>query len=209
MKKIELISFLVLILFASCDERYEEVRGSTFEGTWTLLESYVDTVKVPVIGGKFLTARKFGGENLLLFYSGGRYDSSFFFRIQDNNLFVRRVLDSVYIIEYYLLDSEKNPIVDNAKHPIVYRSNIGQAVERWEYLKNSGREYQIIDTIVEVQKPLTPQTNYSPEKYYGTTSFESGAQLQLTLNRYQVNESGAPTTKLQGKDIYSRPLEKE
>ncbi|MDR1459972.1 MAG: hypothetical protein LBI60_07135 [Bacteroidales bacterium] len=187
MKKIELVLFLVLVLFASCGERYEEVRNSTFEGTWTLLESYVDTVKVPITGGKFLTAREFEGENLLLFYSGGNYDSSFFFRIQDNNLFVRRVLDSVDVIyRYYEKDSTGNYVLDE-----------------------SGKKIMKADTVKKSQKPLNPQTNYSPEKYYGTYSFESGAQLTLTLNRYQVNESGAPTTELQRKDIYSRPLEKE
>jgi hypothetical protein len=179
MKKIELLSFLALILFASCGERYEEVRGSTFEGTWTLLESYVDTKPVAINSGKFFTAREFEGENLLLFYTGGQYDSSFFFRIQDNNLFVRRVLDSVEVrYPYYMEDSTGNKIL-------------------------------MYDTIKKIQKPLSPQTGYSPEKYYGTISFGTGAELTLTINRYLVNENGAPTGNLYGSDIYSRPLEKE
>jgi hypothetical protein len=188
MKKIELISFLMLILFASCDERYEEVRGSTFEGTWKLTESRVDSVLIGYnTGNKFLTAREFDGEHLLLFYSGGYYDSSFFFRMQDNNLFVRRVLDSVDVIyRYYEKDSNGNDVLDE-----------------------SGNKIMKIDTIKRPQKPLNPQTNYSPEKYYGTCSFESGTQLKLTIDRYQVNESGAPTTKLYAKDIYSRPVETE
>jgi hypothetical protein len=187
MKKIDLISFLVLVLFASCGERYEEVRGSTFEGTWTLMESYVDSVRVPVIGGKFLTARAFEGEKLLLFYSGGHYDSSFFYRIQDDNLFVRRVLDSVDVIHrYYEKDADGNDVLDEL-----------------------GNKIMKIDTIRQPQKPLNPQTNYSPEKYYGTCSFATEGELTLTLNRYQIDENGAPTTQLHAKDVYARPLEKE
>lgn len=175
MKKIELLSFLVFILFVSCGERYEEARDSTFEGTWTLIQSD----KISISNGKFLTARKFEGENLLLFYSGGHYDSSFFFRVQDNNLFVRRVLDSVDVIHtYYVADS-------------------------------TGNKTLMYDTVRESQKPLSPQTGYSPEKYYGTLSFGTGAQLTLTINRFTVNETGAPTANLYGKDEYSRPLERE
>jgi hypothetical protein len=204
MKKFKLVLFVALVVFVSCGERYEEVRGSVFEGTWTLFESYVDTVKVPLNRGKFFKARDFDGEKLLLFYSGGRYDSSFFYRIQNNNLFVRKVKDSIDIIRYYLLDSENKPITDTANRPIVYRSNIDQTGSL-----NLNRKYQIIDTVREAWKPLNPSTNYSPEKYYGTYSFNEGAQLTLTINRYFTDKDGAPTDKLYGRDIYLRPIEKE
>jgi hypothetical protein len=187
MKKIGLMLFIVSLLFVSCGERYEEEKGMVFEGTWTLSESYIDEVKVPKHHGKFLTAREFDGENLLLFYSGGRYDSSFFFRLQDNNLFVRRVLDSVDVIHrYYLTDSDGNYILDE-----------------------SGNKQSGIDIIREAQKPLNPETGYSPEKYYGTIAFNEGAQQTLTIERYAVDNNGSPTDKLYGRDIYLRPEEKE
>lgn len=187
MKKIGLGLFIALGFFASCGERYEEPRGMDFDGTWTLVESYVDTVKVDIHRGKFLTARKFESENLLLFYSGALYDSSFFFRVQNNNLYVRRVLDSVDVIHrYYLTDSTGNEVLDA-----------------------TGNRIPVIDTIRDAQKPLHPETGYSPEKYYGTYSFNEGAQLTLTINRYFTDASGAPTTTLYGRDVYVRPVEKE
>jgi hypothetical protein len=170
----------MLVLFASCGERYEEVKDASFEGTWTLLESYayVDTVPVlPRGGGQFLTVKKIGGENLLLFYSGGNYDSSFFVKIQDNNLYVRRVEDSVDVVVYkYVLDSLDNKIIKS-------------------------------DTVKQLQKPQNPKTNDSIGRYYGTYSLDTEPKLQMTLTRYQVDESGVPTTKLYRKDIYSRPEE--
>ncbi|MDR3245901.1 MAG: hypothetical protein LBT50_05650 [Prevotellaceae bacterium] len=187
MKKISLVSFLAFILLSSCGEIYKEGTGPVFDGTWTLFESYVDTVKVPLGKGKFLTAREFEGEQLLLFYSGGRYDSSFFFRFQDNNLFVRKVLDTFDVVHRY-------PQTDSIGN------NVFDAL---------GNQVFVLETAREVQKPLHPETNYAPEKYYGTCVFNEGAQLTLTINRYLVNESGVPTDKLYGRDIYSRPVEIE
>jgi hypothetical protein len=191
MKKISLVSFLVLVLLSSCGEMYKEGTGSVLDGTWTLFESYVDTVKIPttISGklGKFLRAREFEGEQLLLFYSGGRYDSSFFYRLQNNNLFVRKVLDSVDVIyRYPQTDSIGNIVFDD-----------------------SGKEIFIVETIREAQKPLHPESNYAPEKYYGTCVFNEGVQLTLTINRYLVNEAGEPTSVLYGRDIYNRPVEIE
>ncbi|MDR0725057.1 MAG: hypothetical protein LBF59_03490 [Prevotellaceae bacterium] len=187
MKKIGLVLLIASICFVSCSERYEEKRGPVFEGTWTLVESYVDTVRVISHRAKFITARKFEGEDLLLFYSGGRYDSSFFFRLQNNVLFVRRVLDSVDVLHsYYLTDSDGNEILDD-----------------------EGNKILKIDTLREAWKPLDPATGYSPERYYGTCSFDEGAILKLTINRYLVDEAGEPTDKLYGRDIYERPVEIE
>jgi hypothetical protein len=187
MKKISLVLFIVSAVFVSCGERYNEPRGMTFGGTWTLIESYIDTIRVALHREKFLVARAFEGENLLLFYSGGHYDSSFFYRFQDENLYVRRVLDSVDVIHsYYLVDSTGNLVLDE-----------------------SGDKILILDTIREPQKPLHPETGYSPEKYYGTCFFNEGAQLTLTINRYQVDNNGAPTEILYGRDIYARPIEIE
>jgi hypothetical protein len=187
MKKISLV-FVMLTLFISCGERYSDSTGMDFEGTWTLSESYVGGKSVDIHRGKFLTARKFEGENLLLFYSGGHYDSSFFFRLQNNNLYVRRVLDSVDVVySYYLTDSDGNALLDSSGNKI-YK-----------------------DTIIrESQKPLHPEANYSPEKYYGTYSFDEGAQPTMTISRYYVDRDGAPTTDLlYGRDIYIRPDEIE
>jgi hypothetical protein len=188
MKKIGLVLLIASIWFGSCGERYEEERGAkAFEGTWTLLESYVDTLKIPMHRAKFFIAREFEGENLLLFYSGGRYDSSFFYRLQDGNLFVRRVVDSVDVLHsYYLTDSKGKEILDSL-----------------------GNKILKIDTLREAWKPLDPATNYTPERYYGTCSFNEGAQPTLTINRYSVDKNGAPTEKLYGRDIYTRPVEKE
>jgi hypothetical protein len=217
MKKISLLLLIAPTLLLSCAERYEEPTGQVFEGIWTLTESYVDTLKVAT-GAKFLSARKFEGENLLLFYSGGHYDSSFFYRIQDNYLYVRRILDHVQVIEYHLLDSNNQPVADTAGHPVIYRANIDQTnpanpLDKWEsiqaHLKSTGKNYVIIDTVEEIQKPIYPQASYAPEKYYGTYSFNEGAQLTLTINRYHADESGTPTGKLYGKDVYVRPVEKE
>jgi hypothetical protein len=204
MKKIKLVSLLVLALCVSCGERYKETKGPSFEGTWTLLESYTDTVRVPIHNGKFLIAREFDGENLLLFYSGGYYDSSFFFRIQDNNLFVRKVLDLVNVIEYYMVDSKGDTIKDpQSGHAVIYRATDDNN------LQLNRDNIRIIDTIVEPQKPLHPRTGYSPEKYYGTLSFGTGAHMTMTVDRRKVNENGAPTTDSYGRDVYFRPVDKE
>ncbi|MDR2383978.1 MAG: hypothetical protein LBD76_08880 [Prevotellaceae bacterium] len=187
MKKIGLVLIIAAIWFGSCGERYEEERGSVFEGTWTLLESYVDTVQVSLHRGKFLIARKFEGENLLLFYTGGRYDSSFFFRLDGDKLFVRRVLDSVDVLHsYYLTDSTGNAVLDS-----------------------EGNKIFKIDTIREAWKPLNPKSDYSPEKYYGTCSFNEGVSPRLTISRYFVDSKGVPIDKLYGRDIYERPVESE
>ncbi|MDR2286280.1 MAG: hypothetical protein LBE04_02210 [Prevotellaceae bacterium] len=208
MKKIGLALFIVSLWFTSCDERYTEERGQVFEGTWTLLESYVDSGRVTIHKGNFFVARKFEGENLLLFYSGGRYDSSFFYRVQDNNLFVRPVKDMVDVIEYYMLDSAGDTIKSESGYPKIYRATKDEWDSQWHF-DASRKDILIIDTIVEIQKPIHPQTDYLPEKYYGTYSFNTGAQVILTIERYSVGENGAPTNKLYGRDIYSRPEEKE
>jgi hypothetical protein len=190
MKKIELVLFIVSIWFISCGERYEEERGAVFEGTWALEESYVGSDTVESNKRKFLTAREFEGENLLLFYSGGHYDSSFFFRVQDNNIFVRRVSDSVDVIHsYYLTKADGSDSLDN-----------------------SGNKILRIDTLREVVKPLTPKTDYSPEKYYGKYSFPEGPELTLKIERYPVDNAGKPNENVvlpSYTDIYKRPVEIE
>jgi hypothetical protein len=185
MKKIGLVLITASILFVSCDEIYEEKRGLEFGGTWALLESYIDTVRVSIPSANFFEARDFEGENLLLFYSGGYYDSSFFYRLQDNQLFVRRVLDSVDVLHsYYLTDSNGNEVLDS-----------------------TGNKILKVDTVRAAQKPLSPQTGYSPEKYYGTISFDQ-SQSQLIIERYSVDNNGAPTNRRYGRDIYGRPEER-
>jgi hypothetical protein len=213
MKKISLLLFIVVLaLYISCDKIYEEPTGEAFEGTWQL---YDPSGEYGVT--KFLTARQFEGENLLLFYDKGHYDSSFFFRTQNDKLFVRRVLDSVKIIEYYLI-VEGDTVRNALGYPIIYQADLSNpdnsnATDRWEaiesYLKSIGRDYRIVDTLTEVKKPIYPQTGYSPEKYYGTYSFNKGSKLKLTINRYFTDQSGAPTDKLNKIDIYARPDEKE
>jgi hypothetical protein len=224
MKKIGLVLLLIAsIWFVSCDERYEEKRDLVFEGTWTLDESYVDSVLVyrnpkgsPDSVWKFITARKFGGENLLLFYSGGRYDSSIFYRIQDNHLFVRRVEDSVYVIEYYMKDSRGDTIKyyvaeDTAWYPRIYRSvEEDKSASQWN-LDTSREEILVIDIIGEVQKPIYPQTNLSEESYYGTYHFD-GVQKKMFIDRYaydKVNNAPIVTTVPPKRDIYERPVERE
>ncbi|MDR1594719.1 MAG: hypothetical protein LBS43_09620 [Prevotellaceae bacterium] len=212
MKKIGLALFIVSLLFTSCDEKYKEEKGQAFEGTWALVESYVDGAKISR-KASFFTAREFEGENLLLFYSGGRYDSSFFYRVQDNNLFVRRVKDLVDVIEYYMLDSNGDTITyegdDGKKYPKIYRTTKDEWDSQWKF-DASGKI--IIDTIVEVQKPIYPQTGLVEEKYYGTYSFNEGAQMTLTINRYSYNrETSTPviTDLPPRREIYLRPEEKE
>jgi hypothetical protein len=209
MKKIRLALFIVSLFFASCDERYTEERGQVFEGTWTLLESYVDTAQVTIHEGKFLTVRKFEGENLLLFYSGGRYDSSFFYRVQDSNLFVRPVQDLVDVIEYYMLDSAGDTIKDESGYPKIYRAVKDEGDPQWHF-DASRKDILIIDTIVEIQKPIYPQTGIVEEKYYGKFSFQ--ADQTLVIDRYYYDkQNSAPiiTNPPPRRDIYSRPEEKE
>ncbi|MDR0386090.1 MAG: hypothetical protein LBH60_08435 [Prevotellaceae bacterium] len=215
MKKIKLVLLLVLALYVSCGERYKEERGSSIDGTWTLFESYIgDSLKkVPVSNrtlNNFINAKKYKEDHFLQFYSGGQYDSSFFFRIQEDKLFLRKVLDSVEIIEYYMVDSNgdtikskpKNP--NELKHPVIYR-----AVKGKNNSHLSGKNIRIIDTIPGIQKPQNPHAGDSPEKYYGTFSFNLGVQWTLTINRYKVDKKGAPTTVLYQRDIYIRPEERE
>jgi hypothetical protein len=181
MKKIGLVLLIASIWFVSCDERYEEERGAVLEGTWELSESYIgdviDTLSIP----KFLIARKLEGENLLLFYSRGYYDSSFVYRIQNNAMYIRRVLDSVDVIHrYYKRDSSGNYVLDAS------------------------------DTVKEPQKPLKNiQTTESGDRYYGTISFPPGTQITLVIERYLVDSKGEPINKLYGRDIYKRPDNKE
>jgi hypothetical protein len=184
MKKIILAVFLALslaVFFTSCGERYEEERGSVLDGTWTLLESYVGTDTLHWGNGKFINIREYDGQRLMLFYSKGRYDSSFFFNIRNDNIYVQKVpdIDTVYF----------------------------RYTERDEY----GKEVIVVEKQPGVvMKPLNPGTTNNPEKYYGTPEFqENDVQLTLVIRRYSVNESGAPTTKLYGKDVYVRPIEVE
>jgi hypothetical protein len=218
MKKIGLVLLIIASIgFVSCGERYEEERGAVFEGTWRIFESYVDAV--PNNNAYFFVARELEGEKVLLFYSKGRYDSSFVYRFQNNNLYVNRILDSVKVIEYYLLSDSGDTIKSLSNYPIIYRAstdlvNYPNSVDKWksieEELKSSGKKYQIIDTVIEVQKPEYPHIgNYSEERYYGTYSINEGAQLRLTIDRYFVDNAGAPTNKLYGRDIYERPEEVE
>lgn len=200
MKNWSFTSLFVLIIFCfvlSCGERYKEDTGLTFEGTWTYLESYIDGERVSLSpsSGSFIKARDFEGENLLLFYSGGRYDSSFFYRIQEvgsktgntYNLYLRRIMDTVDVIySYPQFDEEGNPVLDESGKQIITR-----------------------DTIREPQKPLNPESEYSPEKYYGTFIFNEGVNLNMMMKRYNVDEKGAPTTDLFIEDIYMRPIEIE
>jgi hypothetical protein len=195
MKKISLMLFIVIVAL-SCGEQYEEKTGATFEGTWTLHETRmyyevdstgngakVDTAGNPITDTilysfnnptdekRFLHIRPFNSEKLLLFYTRGRYDSSFFFRVDENVLFVRRVLDTVPI-------------------KIPYNTFNGRDTFAVEYRP---------------QKPLNPQTEYEPEKYYGTLSFSEGASLNMRVRRYKSDSNGAPTSVLLYEDIYMRP----
>ena len=193
MKKFSLLSFLTIIaasIFMSCGERYEEETGKVFEGTWTYVESFNDEgirVPPPSSSARFIQIRANEGADFLLFYTGGRYDSSFFYRTQSENVFVRRVLDSVDVIySYPQFDNDGNPLLDEGGMQIILR-----------------------DTIREPQKPLNPESDFSPEKYYGTISFNEGAKLNMIIKRYKVNAAGAPTTDIMIEDIYERPTEKE
>ena len=128
MKKISLMLFIVVVAL-SCGEQYEEKTGAIFEGTWTLHETrmyyevdstgtglQVDTAGNPITDTilysfnnptnekRFIYVRNFENEKLFLFYTRGRYDSSFFIRVDENILFVRRVLDSVPVKIYYNFD---------------------------------------------------------------------------------------------------------
>jgi len=185
MKKYDLLYFLALILFVACGERYTEERGKVFEGTWTHMESYINGEKVAAKKGRFISIRDFEGEKLLLFYSGGRYDSSFFYRLHNNNIFVRRVQDSVDVIyRYPLYDTDGKPILDD-----------------------NGKQVVVSDTVREPQKPLTPETGFIPEKYYGTYSLQEGATLNLIIQRFKTNDKGTPTEELMIEDVYERPEE--
>jgi hypothetical protein len=184
MKKIILASFFALSLavFTSCGERYEEERGSVFDGTWTLLESYLGTDTLHWSNGKFINIREYEGHQLLLFYSKGRYDSSFFFNIRNEHIYVQKVPDIVDTVYY-----------------------------RYTEPDSAGNTVILVDTLFNVvMKPLTPGTTNNPEIYYGTPDIQDGgAQLTLTITRFLVDANGAPTSDLLGKDVYIRPNEVE
>jgi hypothetical protein len=213
MKKIKLALFVVITCCVSCGEKYEEEQGLKFEGTWTLIESYAEAVKIPLYKTNFVQIKEIGGNNLLLFYSGGlysegipvgvQYDSSFFYRIQDeNNLYVYKVKDSIQIIEYYLPNTE-----GNCDSSTIYRAIIDSVYSPnpMAKLENSGQipPYYIIDTIIEIRKPLS--LYHLPEelinRHYGKYFINSDT---LTINRYRTDREGAPTNILYGKDIYLR-----
>ncbi|MDR2466840.1 MAG: hypothetical protein LBD35_05550 [Prevotellaceae bacterium] len=185
----------IVIAALSCGDQYEEKTGANFEGTWTLHESRMyydstgsglqtDTAGNPITDTllysfnnplderRFMHIRPFNSEKLLLFYTRGRYDSSFFFRVDENILFVRRVMDSV---------------------PVKIPYNI------------NGRD--TFEIVYRPLKPLNPQTEYEPEKYYGTLSFSEGASLNMMVRRYKTDPNGSPTGILLYEDLYMRPDE--
>jgi hypothetical protein len=184
MKKIILASFLALalIVFTSCGERYAEERGPVLDGTWTLRESYVGTDTLRWDYGKFITIREYEGQQLLLFYSKGRYDSSFFFNIRNENIYVQKVPDIVDTVYYRYTDRD-----------------------------SSGNDIILVEKQLNVvMKPLTPGTTNNPEKYYGTPEIKTDStQLSLIIRRYLVDDSGAPRQTLHGVDVYIRPAEIE
>jgi hypothetical protein len=207
MKKIGLVLLIASIWFVSCGERYEEDRGQVFEGTWKLV---LDSVgQDDNSGGHFITVRELEGENVLLFYSRGLYDSSFVFRFQEEKyLYVNRIWDAVKIVEYYLSDSK-------GSDSVMYRASMGlvndpNLMNEWtsieELLKKSDKKYKIVDTVIEVQKPIHPYIdNYTEEAYYGECSFREGKQPTLVIERKK-----SPTDdKVYARDIYTRPEEKE
>ncbi|MDR1582453.1 MAG: hypothetical protein LBS55_04205 [Prevotellaceae bacterium] len=219
MKKIKLALFVTLILFTSCDERYEEERGLVFEGTWTLILSVVNgeqvysynledaNSEIDKRSGKFFTAKKYEDKDLLLFYSGGYYDSSYFYRIKNNDLFVRRVSDTISVIEYYILDSNGDVIQneETGAATICYAQK-----NEWNSLQSKidKEEISIIDTVHIIEKPVHPKAGSSKEKYYGTLEFDKDKQT-LIIYRYYLDSEGNKTDDSYGRDEYLRPSEIE
>lgn len=183
MKKIVFI--LMAAWLISCGDVYKEETGSVFEGTWSLVESndYSGGRKetVPKHVGKFITSRKIGSEDFLLFYSAGTYDSSFFYRLQDSVIFVRKIMDSVDVKVAPEIDEDGMPVLDNE----------GNAV--WITEKRP-------------QKPLDPKAEFTAEKYYGAFSFRTGANLTMRIRRYAPSPQGNRGALLY-EDVYERPLE--
>ncbi|MDR2651756.1 MAG: hypothetical protein LBC68_05525 [Prevotellaceae bacterium] len=203
----KLVLFALLIIFVSCEERYEEERDLIFKGTWRLIYSeiagkvvYTDTAltdsKKVKGDAKFFITDKYQGNDLLLFYSRGYYDSSFFYRIQDDDLFVSRIMDYIKVIEYCPLDGDK-PVIGKMRYA---------PENEWDSIKVklARKEIMIIDTLEKVDRPLNPVKN-SPERYYGTLSFDKEMST-LTIYRYSVDSDEQTASNRQyGKDIYKRP----
>jgi hypothetical protein len=63
------------------------------------------------------------------------------------------------------------------------------------------------DTVAMPQKPLSPQTGFEPEKYYGHVSLKDGSDPVLTIERYTAinDKTGEPSGSLVQKDVYQRP----
>ena len=208
MKKIVFI--LMAAWLISCGDVYKEETGSVFEGTWSLVESYDysdgSRKRVTQNVGKFITSRNIGNESFLLFYSGGTYDSSFFYRLQDSVIFVRKIMDSVDVIlaPKIKTDEEGSPVDENgyliepdADGKIKYDRLVQDKDENGKLLWIWGKR---------PQKPLDPKAEFTAEKYYGAFSFRTGANLTMRIRRYAPSPQGNRGALLY-EDVYERPLE--
>ncbi|MDR2425289.1 MAG: hypothetical protein LBD59_11315 [Prevotellaceae bacterium] len=208
MKKIGFI--LVAAWLISCGDIYKEETGATFEGTWSLVESYdysgSGRVTVPKRVGKFITSRKIGGENFLLFYSSGTYDSSFFYRLQDSVIFVRRIMDSAEVkVDPEWMEDEEGNFIDENGFPIEPDDN--GRIDRDKLVPKRDADGNIIwITEIRPQKPEDPKAESAPEKYFGAFLIRQGANMTMRIRRYAGTMPGDRGALLY-EDIYERPVE--
>jgi hypothetical protein len=188
MKRILILLFCVSaisFMVTSCGETYEEATGNNFQGTWVYIKNELtDTTnrEVPV----FLQIRELDGEKVMLFYTQGRYDSSFVYREEESsisgasNIYVRRIWDYDSVLRAYK----------------VYDRDLEEYVTKYK-------------KVWEARKPETIDSTFR-EKYFGTNSFDlSESSPLMHIKRYKTNEQDKPESNgvpLRD-DVYKRPSE--
>ena len=155
-------------MIVSCGETYDEPSGNEFRGTWIhdgIVTGSVDKKALPV----FIQIREIGSEKVMLFFTEGRYDSSFVYREESSrksgafNLFARRIKDSGYI-KYAIIVTGKDGVP-------LYNSQ--------------GTDSIKVDSIYTALKPVTVDSTLK-EKYFGTYSFKDGQDSRLHIARYRA-----------------------
>ena len=116
MKKLYIIfAGAALLSFASCGDEYNEPTDNVLDGIWFMetLYNYNGSVRNTVIleYPSFISVR----DQMIIFFTNARYDSSFYYLEKEGNLQITRINDTVTrIVSAPERDSEGNVISDES-----------------------------------------------------------------------------------------------
>ena len=189
MKRI-LISLLCVSATASmvvsCGETYNESTSNEFRDTWVYVGTIPESLSFAKEAPIFMQIRGIGETKVMLFFTNGRYDSSYVYIEEESrspgeiNLFAARIYDSV-LVETRVLDEDDYPI----------KNKDGEDSIR--------SEWQILKPTVSIDL-----NSLKREKlYFGTYSFETvGDSTRMHIKKY--SDADVTNAPLQD-DVYKRP----